>query len=123
MEFFVDGVPPTLKEIAEQNPKLEKGGYFEPSECKSRSKVAFIIPHRSRELHLRALLFHLHPILQRQQIQYKIFVAQQVKTMLKHDTILFTAVTLKVVRQEFLSVHKEFYLRATQFRLVAFMRC
>ncbi len=43
-----------------------------------RQNVAFIIPFRDREQHLRSLMLHLHPILRRQQLSYQIFVVEQV---------------------------------------------
>lgn len=71
--------PPTLEEVAERIPDLLPGGRFKPTECQSRHKVAIIVPYRDREDHLRALLFNLHPILMRQQIDYGIFVIEEVR--------------------------------------------
>lgn len=42
-------------------------------------KIAIIIPYRDREDHLITLLSYLHPILQRQQLDYRIYVTEQVK--------------------------------------------
>lgn len=39
--------------------------------------MAVIIPHRHREYHLKQLLSVLHPTLQRQKIDYSIFVIHQ----------------------------------------------
>jgi len=78
LEFHFDKIPPTFEEIAANNPKVQNGGHYHPPDCEARSKLAIIIPYRAREHHLRALLWHLHPILQRQQIYYKIFVVEQV---------------------------------------------
>ena len=78
-----NGTPPTFDEIARDNPNLKKGGFYFPSNCIARSKLAVIIPYRAREHHLRVLLAHLHPILQRQQLYYKIFVVEQVKAATK----------------------------------------
>ena len=56
------------------------GGRFSPDECKSREELAVIIPFRNREFHLKLLLKHLHPFLQRQQRAYQIFVVEQVNS-------------------------------------------
>ena len=40
-------------------------------------RVAILIPFRNRWNHLKILLQHLHPILQRQQINYQIFIIEQ----------------------------------------------
>ncbi|NXE16990.1 B4GT3 galactosyltransferase, partial [Lophotis ruficrista] len=56
------------------------GGRYHPSTCEPRSRTAIIIPHRNRETHLGHLLYYLHPFLQRQQLQYGIYVVHQVST-------------------------------------------
>ncbi|CAM5124355.1 unnamed protein product [Natator depressus] len=68
---------PTLKQIVEKNPAVREGGRYRPVTCESRSRTAVIIPHRNRETHLRHLLYYLHPFLQRQQLQYGIYVIHQ----------------------------------------------
>ena len=78
LEFNFNATPPTLEQVAESNKVLSMGGSYEPPDCIARSRVAIIVPHRARELHLRALLWHLHPIFQRQQLQYKVYVVHQV---------------------------------------------
>ena len=55
----------------------EFGGSFTPPDCKARDKVAIIIPFANRDSHLRKLLDILHPMLQRQQLTYGIFVIEQ----------------------------------------------
>ncbi|XP_013382909.1 beta-1,4-N-acetylgalactosaminyltransferase bre-4 isoform X2 [Lingula anatina] len=52
-------------------------GEWKPSNCKPRHKVAIIIPYRDRLPHLKVQLRYLHPLLQRQQVHYRIFVAEQ----------------------------------------------
>lgn len=59
---------PSLAEIVERNPRVESGGRYRPAGCEPRSRTAIIVPHRAREHHLRLLLYHLHPFLQRQQL-------------------------------------------------------
>jgi hypothetical protein len=54
------------------------GGRGQPDTCRARHKVAIIIPYRDRKLHVVKLLAHLHPILKRQQLDYRIYVVEQV---------------------------------------------
>jgi hypothetical protein len=57
------------------------GGYWRPSRCISKQKVAIIIPFRDREEHLCILLRNLIPILIVQQLEFRIFVVEQVQGM------------------------------------------
>ncbi|XP_025067523.1 beta-1,4-galactosyltransferase 4 isoform X1 [Alligator sinensis] len=66
----------TLKEVEEENPRVMKGRYH-PAECSALQRVGILIPHRNREKHLLYLLEHLHPFLQRQQLDYGIYVIHQ----------------------------------------------
>lgn len=77
--MFVSFSPvPSLAEILERNPRVEPGGRYRPPSCEPHSRTAIIVPHRAREPHLRLLLYHLHPFLQRQQLAYGIYVIHQV---------------------------------------------
>ncbi|NXY47070.1 B4GT4 galactosyltransferase, partial [Ceuthmochares aereus] len=66
----------TLEEVQKENPQVAKGRYH-PAECSALQRVAILIPHRYREKHLLYLLEHLHPFLQRQQLDYGIYVIHQ----------------------------------------------
>ncbi|NXG70729.1 B4GT4 galactosyltransferase, partial [Baryphthengus martii] len=66
----------TLEEVQNENPQVVKGRYH-PTECSALQHVAILIPHRNREKHLLYLLQHLHPFLQRQQLDYGIYVIHQ----------------------------------------------
>jgi hypothetical protein len=66
-----------MSEIIRLNPNVGPGGHFAPSSCYPRHVVAIIIPYRDRMEHLSILLYNLHPILQRQQLEYRIYVAEQ----------------------------------------------
>ncbi len=57
---------------------VRPGGRFRPPDCAPRHRVALLVPYRDREQHLRVFLRHMHPILRRQQLQYAIFVINQV---------------------------------------------
>lgn len=67
-----------MSEVAKMNADLQYGGRWEPTDCYARHRVAIIIPYRDRREHLAILLYHLHPILKRQLLSYKIYVIEQV---------------------------------------------
>ncbi|XP_061553265.1 beta-1,4-galactosyltransferase 3 isoform X2 [Phycodurus eques] len=69
--------PLTLEEIRTRNPLVLPGGLYRPPDCEPRHRTAIVVPYRNRQTHLRALLYHLHPFLQRQQIHYSIYIVQQ----------------------------------------------
>ena len=54
------------------------GGCYTPPSCVPRQRVAILIPYKDRAAHLYSLLNYLHPMLQRQQIQYCVFIIEQV---------------------------------------------
>lgn len=57
---------------------LLPGGRSRPLECQARTRVAVIIPYRDRDVHLKMFLNNIHPFLQRQQLDYGIFVVELV---------------------------------------------
>ncbi|XP_072254500.1 beta-1,4-galactosyltransferase 4 [Pyxicephalus adspersus] len=65
-----------LEKVKNKYPKVNNGRY-QPEGCKAQQRVAILIPHRNREKHLLYLLDNLHPFLQRQQIDYGIYVIHQ----------------------------------------------
>ncbi|XP_006798980.1 beta-1,4-galactosyltransferase 1 [Neolamprologus brichardi] len=70
-------IPVNLELIKKENPNVQPGGRFKPKDCEALQKVAIIIPFRNREEHLKYWLYYLHPILQRQQLDYGIYVINQ----------------------------------------------
>ena len=56
---------------------VEIGGKYKPVECRSNHKVAIIVPYRNRETQLPIFLRHMHIFLQRQQIEYTIFIVEE----------------------------------------------
>ncbi|KAM6169134.1 beta-1,4-galactosyltransferase 1 isoform 2-T2 [Rhynchocyon petersi] len=74
IEFYVTV---DLDRVAQQNPEVKVGGRHTPKDCVSPHKVAIIIPFRNRQEHLKYWLYYLHPVLQRQQLDYGIYVINQ----------------------------------------------
>uniref|UniRef100_UPI00398E9970 beta-1,4-galactosyltransferase 4 isoform X2 n=1 Tax=Pristiophorus japonicus TaxID=55135 RepID=UPI00398E9970 len=66
----------TLEQVQTKNPNVREGMY-RPQECQPLQRVAILIPYRHRERHLLYLLEHLHPFLQRQLLDYGIYVINQ----------------------------------------------
>jgi beta-1,4-galactosyltransferase 3 len=77
--------PPSFTDLAKMYPLLQLGGFYKPIGCQPISRIAIIIPYRNRPNHLRAQLNHLHSILQRQQLEYSIFVVEQLGTNTKFN--------------------------------------
>ncbi|RVE67531.1 hypothetical protein OJAV_G00104450 [Oryzias javanicus] len=69
--------PVSLEQIKSENPNVQQGGRFKPKDCVALQKVALIIPFRNRDEHLKYWLYYLHPILQRQQLDYGVYVINQ----------------------------------------------
>ncbi|XP_062874469.1 beta-1,4-galactosyltransferase 1 isoform X2 [Trichomycterus rosablanca] len=69
--------PVSLELVRKENPALQEGGRYKPKDCVALQKVAIIIPFRKRDEHLKFWLYYLHPILQRQQLDYGIYVINQ----------------------------------------------
>lgn len=69
-------VPP-LEFQEKSHPELQPGGRYRPKECKARHKVAIVIPFRDRAAHLAVFLHNIHPFLQKQQIDYAIYIVEQ----------------------------------------------
>ncbi|XP_077470927.1 beta-1,4-galactosyltransferase 2 [Stigmatopora argus] len=67
----------TMERVQRENPNVTEGGRYTPPDCRSRWKVAIIIPFRHRENHLKYWLHYLHPILRRQRIDYGIYIINQ----------------------------------------------
>ncbi|GMR62896.1 hypothetical protein PMAYCL1PPCAC_33091, partial [Pristionchus mayeri] len=57
---------------------VEKGGRSHPRDCIARHKVAIIVPYRDRDTQLRIMLHNLHALLTKQQLDYGIYVVEQI---------------------------------------------
>ncbi|KAI1709086.1 beta-1,4-N-acetylgalactosaminyltransferase bre-4 [Ditylenchus destructor] len=69
---------PLLDKLELLYPNLAPGGHGQPEKCRARHRVAVIVPYRDRESHLRTLLHNLHSLLTKQQLDYGIFIVEQV---------------------------------------------
>ncbi|XP_006884325.1 PREDICTED: beta-1,4-galactosyltransferase 4 [Elephantulus edwardii] len=89
----------TLEEVQAENPQVHRGRYH-PEECQALQRVAILIPHRNREKHLMYLLEHLHPFLQRQQMDYGIFVIHQAGSKKFNRAKLMNVGYLEALKEE-----------------------
>lgn len=69
----------TPEALANANAVLRPGGHYAPRDCTPRHRVAIIVPYRDREEHKWMFLENIHPILQRQMLEYRIIIVEQVK--------------------------------------------
>ena len=61
-------------------------GSYRPENCKTRHKVAILVPYRDRDTHLRIFINHMHSFLIRQQLEYGIYIVELV-SFLNYFTI------------------------------------
>jgi len=67
----------TLEEVEKRHSALmAQGGFYTPSHCMARFRVAIIIPFRDREEHLYIFLNHMIPFLQKQLLEFTIYVVE-----------------------------------------------
>ncbi|KAI4876170.1 hypothetical protein NFI96_029808, partial [Prochilodus magdalenae] len=65
------------RNLRQADPTLGLGGHWRPHDCIPRWKVAILVPFRNRHEHLPILFRHLIPSLQRQRLQFGIYVVEQ----------------------------------------------
>lgn len=58
--------------------RLLPGGWYKPHDCNPKDRVAIVVPYRDRAHHLPIFLKNIHPLLMKQQIEYGIFVVEQI---------------------------------------------
>ena len=68
-----------FNELNNAFPQLDKGGRFKPKHCKSRQKTAVVFPYRDRERNLLLVLNNLIPFLMAQNIEFQVFIVEQVR--------------------------------------------
>ncbi|XP_031637693.1 beta-1,4-N-acetylgalactosaminyltransferase bre-4-like [Contarinia nasturtii] len=57
---------------------LLPGGWYKPQKCNPKDRVAIVIPYRDRADHLPIFLKNIHSLLMKQQVEYGIFVIEQI---------------------------------------------
>lgn len=92
--LYVDTNVPKMEDVEKQmssefNGWVDKGGCWKPTECKARVKMVLVIPYRNRYEQLSVFLRHLHPILKRQYLDYRIVVVEQAGDTIFNRALLF----------------------------------
>lgn len=67
----------TLEEAEARVRGVERGGFWAPSHCRSRWRVAVIVPYRDRFSQIGSFMNHMHSFLQRQELNYSIYIIEQ----------------------------------------------
>ena len=75
-------------ELLAAHKEMRSGGHWGPLTCQSQWKVAIVVPFRDRDLHLRIWLANILKFLQRQNIQFTIFVIEQVSRISLNNIML-----------------------------------
>ncbi|XP_050535113.1 beta-1,4-N-acetylgalactosaminyltransferase bre-4-like [Daktulosphaira vitifoliae] len=88
----------TEEEIIDAVGIMGIGGSWAPEDCKARHSVCIIIPYRDRQDHLWTLLHRLIPLLKRQQLDFKIFVVEQVSNATFNKGAIMNAAFLTIYR-------------------------
>ena len=68
----------SIEDIEFYNQHLESGGHYRPQNCLAHHRIAVIVPYRDRPEHLVTFLDYMHGFLQKQHIEYAIFVIELV---------------------------------------------
>ena len=68
-------------EVPNISRNLLPGGVYKTSSCRSQFDVAIVICYRNRTSQLNMFLRHMHPYLQRQNLDYRIIVVEQTFSM------------------------------------------
>ena len=69
-------------EIRLKDTDVQAGGSYRPAGCQPEHKLAVIVAYRNRSAQLANFLNHMHLFLQRQQLDYTIYVVEQSSIML-----------------------------------------
>ncbi|KAL9958834.1 hypothetical protein ACROYT_G035902 [Oculina patagonica] len=92
--LYVDSKVPKMEDVENAMSSdfkgwVDKGGRWKPTKCKARIKMALIIPYRNRYEQLSVFLRHMHPMLKRQNLDYRIIVVEQAGDTIFNRAILF----------------------------------
>ncbi|XP_048240028.1 beta-1,4-N-acetylgalactosaminyltransferase bre-4-like [Haliotis rufescens] len=87
------------RNIEAMNSAVKAGGRWWPDTCTSRHHVAIIIPFRDRPSHLKIFMTNIHHFLQRQELDYGIFVVEPVSDVKFNRAMLFNIGYAEAIKQ------------------------
>jgi hypothetical protein len=76
---------------------LKPGGYYKPLDCTARHRLLIIIPYKNRLSNLNYFLYHMHSLLQRQELEYRIVVVEQFNDALFNKGVLMNGAFLEMM--------------------------
>lgn len=88
----------TWAELESKFLNLQAGGRYRPRNCTSHHRVAIIVPFRDRDIHLKIFLNNIHPLLQRQQLDYGIYIVDLVPTIPFNRALLLNVGVLESLK-------------------------
>ncbi len=68
---------------------IKRGGGWSPSNCTSKQNVAILVPYKDRSEYLNYFLLNMHPILARQELNYKIYLVEPYGNITFNRGLLF----------------------------------
>lgn len=95
--------PPANFSISNQSiyhPNVLLGGSHQPKTCLARHKIAIIVPYRDRQEILRHFLYHTHLFLQRQQLDYRIYLCEQAYDKVFNKGIVMNSCFKEILKLE-----------------------
>ncbi|XP_014205395.1 beta-1,4-galactosyltransferase 1 [Copidosoma floridanum] len=75
--FYPDKKPLEESQFLAYRLSILPGGQWRPQRCQPLFNVAIILPYRNRQIQLLIFLNYIHPFLQLQNLDYRIFVVEQ----------------------------------------------
>jgi hypothetical protein len=76
---------------------LHAGGFYQPPDCEARHRLLLVIPYKNRLNNLNYFLYHMHALLQRQELAYKIVVVEQSNDELFNKGVLMNGALLEML--------------------------
>jgi hypothetical protein len=76
---------------------LLPGGHYTPLHCQARHRVLIIVPYKDRLHNLNFFLYHMHPLLQRQELEYRILVVEQANDALFNKGVLMNGAFIEML--------------------------
>mgnify|MGYP001027163214 FL=1 len=82
------------------HPNVLFGGRFRPTTCHARHKIALLVPYRDRYEILKHFLYHTHQFLQRQQLDYRIYICEQAYNKIFNKGIVMNGCFKEILKVE-----------------------
>ncbi|WAR06909.1 BRE4-like protein, partial [Mya arenaria] len=90
---------PSWTSLKRRLTSLSPGGKSRPTGCTARTRVAIVIPYRDREIHLKIFLNNIHPFLQRQQLDYGIYIVEMAANTTFNRALLMNIGYMEALRE------------------------